>query len=141
MREILISLAVILACGLLLLVSLIINSGDRTVIAQPKQVTSETINLSKLEETMNIDLDKAVETPSGLKYIELESGEGKTPSRGETVAVHYTGTLEDGTKFDSSRDRNEPFTFKVGVGQVIKGWGRRSWGHESRRSPFVDYSV
>ena len=122
MREILISLAVILACGLLLLVSLIINSGDRSVVAQPNQVTIGTPDLSKLEETMNIDLDKAVETPSGLKYIELESGEGETPSRGQAVVVHYTGTLTDGTKFDSSRDRNEPFTFKVGVGQVIKGW-------------------
>ena len=122
MREILISLAVILACGLLLLVSLIINSGDRAVVAQPNQAIIGTTDLSKLETTMNIDLDKAVETPSGLKYIELESGEGETPSRGETVVVHYTGTLTDGTKFDSSRDRNEPFTFKVGVGQVIKGW-------------------
>ena len=122
MREILISLAVILACGLLLLVSLIINSGDRSVVAQTNQVTIGTTDLSKLEATMNIDLDKAVETPSGLKYIELESGEGETPSRGQAVVVHYTGTLTDGTKFDSSRDRNEPFTFKVGVGQVIKGW-------------------
>ncbi|MDB9457519.1 FKBP-type peptidyl-prolyl cis-trans isomerase, partial [Dolichospermum circinale CS-545/17] len=64
----------------------------------------------------------AVTTPSGLKYVELEEGTGATPQTGQTVVVHYTGTLEDGTKFDSSRDRNQPFSFKIGVGQVIKGW-------------------
>jgi peptidylprolyl isomerase len=64
-----------------------------------------------------------VTTPSGLKYIELAKGEGTTtPERGKTVVVHYTGTLEDGTKFDSSRDRGQPFKFKIGIGQVIKGW-------------------
>lgn len=64
----------------------------------------------------------AVTTPSGLKYVELKEGTGATPERGQTVEVHYTGTLEDGTKFDSSRDRGQPFKFKIGVGQVIKGW-------------------
>jgi peptidylprolyl isomerase len=57
-----------------------------------------------------------------LKYIEIKEGNGATPKTGQTVVVHYTGTLEDGTKFDSSRDRNQPFSFKLGVGQVIKGW-------------------
>jgi peptidylprolyl isomerase len=61
-------------------------------------------------------------TPSGLKYIDLKEGDGATPQTGQTVTVHYTGTLENGTKFDSSRDRNRPFSFKLGVGQVIKGW-------------------
>ncbi len=63
-----------------------------------------------------------VTTPSGLKYVEIKEGTGATPERGQTVEVHYTGTLEDGTKFDSSRDRGQPFKFKIGVGQVIKGW-------------------
>jgi len=64
----------------------------------------------------------AVTTPSGLKYVEIKEGTGATPERGQTVEVHYIGTLEDGTKFDSSRDRGQPFKFKIGVGQVIKGW-------------------
>lgn len=63
-----------------------------------------------------------VETGSGLKYIEIEPGSGDSPEPGETVAVHYTGWLEDGTKFDSSLDRGTPFSFPIGTGQVISGW-------------------
>ena len=61
-------------------------------------------------------------TPSGLQYDDVVIGEGASPTKGRAVTVHYTGTLLDGTKFDSSRDRNKPFTFTIGVGQVIKGW-------------------
>ena len=63
-----------------------------------------------------------VTTASGLKYIDEVIGTGNMPKAGDKVKVHYTGTLEDGTKFDSSRDRNKPFEFTIGVGQVIKGW-------------------
>jgi peptidylprolyl isomerase len=69
-----------------------------------------------------MDNNDVVTTPSGLQYVELEEGTGATPQTGQTVVVHYTGTLEDGKKFDSSRDRGQPFSFKIGVGQVIKGW-------------------
>ena len=69
-----------------------------------------------------MNLDKAVTTTSGLQYVDETVGTGESPSKGQTVVVHYTGTLEDGSKFDSSRDRNQPFSFKIGVGQVIKGW-------------------
>ena len=63
-----------------------------------------------------------VTTSSGLKYIDEIIGYGNSPEVGDMVTVHYTGTLEDGTKFDSSVDRNQPFKFEIGVGRVIKGW-------------------
>jgi hypothetical protein len=60
-------------------------------------------------------------TPSGLQYIDLVEGDGESPKPGATVKVHYTGTLENGTQFDSSVNRG-PFEFPIGVGRVIKGW-------------------
>ena len=65
---------------------------------------------------------KEVTTPSGLKYVDLQEGQGAEAKSGQTVSVHYTGWLENGTKFDSSLDRNSPFVFRLGEGQVIKGW-------------------
>ena len=61
-------------------------------------------------------------TDSGLQYLDTEVGAGDPAQAGQTVRVHYTGTLEDGTKFDSSLDRNEPFEFPLGAGMVIAGW-------------------
>jgi FKBP-type peptidyl-prolyl cis-trans isomerase len=69
-----------------------------------------------------VELKDAVTTPSGLKYSEVEGGFGEVAKAGKQVSVHYTGYLEDGTKFDSSVDRGEPFQFALGTGQVIKGW-------------------
>jgi len=66
--------------------------------------------------------EKVVTTPSGLKYEDLVVGTGATPKKGQTVRVHYTGWLTDGKKFDSSRDRGQPFEFRLGLGEVIKGW-------------------
>ena len=63
-----------------------------------------------------------VTTASGLKYVEVLEGSGATPQRGQTVTVHYTGTLTNGTKFDSSVDRGRPAEYRIGVGEVIKGW-------------------
>ena len=65
---------------------------------------------------------KTVTTASGLKYTDVKVGSGASPVKGKQVKVHYTGTLENGKKFDSSVDRNEPFNFVIGVGQVIAGW-------------------
>jgi len=67
-------------------------------------------------------MSNEVTTASGLKYVDLVEGTGSSPTPGQKVIVHYTGTLENGKKFDSSVDRGEPFDFKIGVGQVIKGW-------------------
>jgi FKBP-type peptidyl-prolyl cis-trans isomerase len=61
-------------------------------------------------------------TGSGLQYEDSVVGSGPEAKAGQSVEVHYTGTLDDGTKFDSSHDRKQPFAFRLGAGQVIKGW-------------------
>ena len=63
-----------------------------------------------------------VTTPSGLKYVDLKVGTGASPRPGQTVTVHYIGTFTDGRKFDSSFDNGQPFTFRIGVDPIIKGW-------------------
>ena len=67
-------------------------------------------------------VQKEVTTPSGLKYIDRKEGSGPMPKAGQKVTVHYTGWLKDGTKFDSSVDRGQPFSFILGQGKVIQGW-------------------
>jgi FKBP-type peptidyl-prolyl cis-trans isomerase len=61
-------------------------------------------------------------TASGVKYETLKEGTGAVAKVGQHVTVHYTGTLDDGRKFDSSRDREKPFEFDIGMGRVIKAW-------------------
>jgi peptidylprolyl isomerase len=68
------------------------------------------------------DEPKFMTTTSGLKYADVKVGTGDEAKKGDKVEVHYTGTLPDGKKFDSSLDRKEPFSFTVGAGMVIKGW-------------------
>lgn len=63
-----------------------------------------------------------ITTASGLKYTDLVEGTGATPRAGQTVVVHYVGTLANGKQFDSSRDRGQPAEFQIGTGRVIKGW-------------------
>jgi len=75
------------------------------------------------EEVINQKWPDAQTTASGLKYVVTEAGDGgEKPSKGEVITAHYTGRLIDGSKFDSSVDRNEPFETAIGVGMVIAGW-------------------
>jgi FKBP-type peptidyl-prolyl cis-trans isomerase FkpA len=79
-------------------------------------------------------------TASGLQYWDVVVGTGATAAAGNTVRVHYTGFLTTGVKFDSSRDRGEPFSFPIGAGQVIKGWdegvaGMKVGGQRQLRIP------
>jgi len=118
MKEVFISLGVIVGCGLLLLLLNLVKPNNQMVAIADNLVAQNFTT----QEIRTMDLSKAVTTPSGLKYIDIKEGEGASPKKGQTVTVHYVGTLENGTKFDSSRDRGQPFSFQIGVGQVIKGW-------------------
>jgi len=69
-----------------------------------------------------MDETTMTETGSGLRYRDDRVGDGRTAAAGDHVFVHYTGTLQDGQKFDSSRDRGQPLEFALGTGMVIKGW-------------------
>jgi peptidylprolyl isomerase len=89
-----------------------------TLVAQANLLTQP--EASTMTESM--PRENVITTDSGLQYVEVLEGTGALPTAGQTVVVHYTGTLEDGTKFDSSRDRGQPFKFPLGAGRVIKGW-------------------
>lgn len=65
---------------------------------------------------------KTLTSPSGVKIDLLKEGKGPLPAKGQKVTVHYTGKLMNGKKFDSSRDRGQPFSFDLGKGRVIRGW-------------------
>ena len=78
--------------------------------------------------------------PSGLEYRDEVVGTGREAKSGDKVSVHYTGTLTDGKKFDSSRDRGDPFQFPLGAGYVIRGWdegvaGMKVGGRRTLRIP------
>jgi FKBP-type peptidyl-prolyl cis-trans isomerase len=69
-----------------------------------------------------MEQDGTQATPSGLRYRDEQVGTGAEAKAGDHAVVHYTGRLDNGKKFDSSRDRNEPFEFALGAGMVIRGW-------------------
>ena len=74
------------------------------------------------DKPISVQNDQYLETNSGLKYADIESGEGETAKSGDFVKVHYSGYLTDGKRFDSSVLRNKPFVFMLGQGRVIAGW-------------------
>ncbi|MEH2047672.1 FKBP-type peptidyl-prolyl cis-trans isomerase [Nostoc sp.] len=125
MKPIFLSVAFMLVCVVLLVVGQVGSKQNTAIAAELTQTppASTTVTENNILIASNTMSDaNAVTTPSGLKYVELKEGTGATPKPGQTVEVHYVGTLEDGTQFDSSRDRGQPFSFKIGAGQVIKGW-------------------
>jgi FKBP-type peptidyl-prolyl cis-trans isomerase len=87
----------------MLTVALLVVNGERMKAGEKKEL-------------------EVITTASGLKYADEKVGDGAEAKKGQVVRVHYTGYLTNGTKFDSSRDRGEPFEFKLGAGMVIKGW-------------------
>ena len=152
MRDILISSAVCVACLVVALVSQIvapstvIAAAPTTVaqasVAQTADIQASTAMELDPDETNPIlfamapesnqadasalggamSADKPQITASGLRITDLEVGTGAEASAGQTVVVHYRGTLEDGSQFDASYDRGTPFSFPLGAGRVIKGW-------------------
>ena len=89
--------------------SAIILAGSTSAVPNTTTIKGKKVKLKKL--------------PSGLRYYDIKVGKGAHPKIGQTVSVQYTGTLLDGTKFDSSYDHGgQPIDFPIGVGQVIKGW-------------------
>ncbi|CAN5817892.1 hypothetical protein BH23CYA1_BH23CYA1_08110 [soil metagenome] len=135
MREILISFGVLVVCCTVLLVAQFTGGSSAEAIASgvsdiPAMASEAgTLVAQNANDLMGDDMSgetaadsNVVTTDSGLQYEVITEGDGATPQPGQRVFVHYVGTLEDGTKFDSSRDRGRPFDFTIGQGQVIKGW-------------------
>jgi peptidylprolyl isomerase len=138
-QAILISLGVMVACVVLIVITKLGSSPQKAMTANlqtPPPASVETVS-SAVEDRIGtenlvapapstgeetVSQEEVISTESGLQYVKIVEGDGAQPQKGQKVVVHYTGTLEDGTQFDSSRDRNSPFDFKLGVGQVIKGW-------------------
>jgi peptidyl-prolyl cis-trans isomerase A (cyclophilin A) len=101
------------------------KSFDAPAIFKSAQADIEKANAEKAikaAEAAKKLTEGATFTPSGLAYFMIKEGDGEQATAGKTVSVHYTGKLTDGTKFDSSHDRNAPIEFPLGEGKVIKGW-------------------
>jgi FKBP-type peptidyl-prolyl cis-trans isomerase len=103
----------------LLLLSLVVLIACRE---KAQDHSSTPGNSGGFSAALGVDTAAMTRTPSGLRYQDVSVGSGTQATAGKTVSVHYTGWLPNGEKFDSSRDRNQPFGFTLGAGQVIAGW-------------------
>jgi peptidylprolyl isomerase len=121
MKEVLISFGITAVAVLVLVIAQFTTNSTPQAIASTAQPISQSIT-QPVQISMTPTNSEIITTASGLKYKEITVGTGAIPKQGNKVTVHYIGTLENGTKFDSSRDRGNPFDFNLGVGQVIKGW-------------------
>lgn len=105
-----------------LVMFIVIGLAASQLFAEEKPAAGGQKTAAESKETIKKD-SKIVKTASGLQYEILKEGNGQSPKPGDRVKVHYVGTLADGgKKFDSSKDRGEPFEFFIGKGQVIQGW-------------------
>ncbi|MCP4427010.1 MAG: FKBP-type peptidyl-prolyl cis-trans isomerase [Chloroflexi bacterium] len=100
------------------------EDGAPGVVPPNSTLVMDITLLSIRKPAVQTEVDEAdyITTDSGLKYYDIEVGDGPMPEPGQTAVVHYTGWLEDGTKFDSSFDRDQSFPFPIGQGAVIAGW-------------------
>ncbi|HRC62731.1 MAG TPA: FKBP-type peptidyl-prolyl cis-trans isomerase [Dehalococcoidia bacterium] len=116
-----------LFAGALLAALLVACGGDDAKSAATSTATAKTEASSVASSDGNapgipVLTGQVQRTASGLGYIDEKVGDGAAPQKGQQVTVHYTGWLTSGKKFDSSRDRGQPFVFPIGAGRVIAGW-------------------
>ena len=116
--------------------------ADRQLVALNQKMAAE-IKAIKLKYQPQIDLLQKQLLNGNLVIITLRPGKGVGAKAGDKVTVHYTGTLTDGTKFDSSLDRGAPFVFNLGAGEVIKGWDQGLVGMKigERRKLYIPYAL